>query len=117
MIVAIAFREAGAVRVAQRARRFDRLIASPLIEAEVRCAAKREQIALDDRLLSAIQLIPVFDTLGKEIDRVLAHGYLRGADCFHVATALRIAPNPEELTFLTLDVNQRTVAAALGFKT
>ena len=117
VIVAIAFNEPGAVRMVQRARRFDRLIASPLLEAEVRSAAKRERIALDERLLSAIQFIPVIDTLGVEIARVLAQGYLRGADCFHVATALRIAGHPAELTFLTLDVNQRTIAAALGFKT
>jgi hypothetical protein len=41
---------------------------------------------------------------------------MRGADCWHLATALYVAPNPSELTFLTLDLAQRKVAKTLGFQ-
>ena len=44
-------------------------------------------------------------------------GYVRGADLWHLACALYVAASPGELTFLTLDERQRTVAKALGFKT
>jgi hypothetical protein len=44
-------------------------------------------------------------------------GYLRGADCWHLATALYLAPNPSDLTFLTLDDTQRKIAKTLGFRT
>jgi hypothetical protein len=41
----------------------------------------------------------------------------RGADCWHLATALYLSPDPSALTFLTLDLAQRHVAKALGFQT
>ena len=55
--------------------------------------------------------------LSPEIRRVLQAGYLRGADCFHVASALYFMDDPTGNTFLTLDTRQRAVAKALGFKT
>lgn len=50
-----------------------------------------------------------------EIARVPAAGYVRGADCWRLAAALYVAPEPGELSFVTLDARQREVAAALGF--
>jgi hypothetical protein len=47
---------------------------------------------------------------------VLDAGYLRGADCWHVATALYVSPEPSRLSFLTLDERQRDVARTLGFR-
>ena len=41
---------------------------------------------------------------------------LRGADLWHVATALYIFDEPSEVTFLTLDRRQGEVAGALGFQ-
>ena len=43
--------------------------------------------------------------------------YLRGADLWHVATALYLAESPADVDFLTLDPAQREAAAALGFPT
>lgn len=40
----------------------------------------------------------------------------RGADLWHVASALYVAPSPADLYFLTLDERQRSVAATLGFR-
>ena len=55
--------------------------------------------------------------LSVEIERVLDAGYVRGAHCFHLASALYLSPQPSATTFLTLDTRQRAVAKALGFKT
>ncbi|MEW5918795.1 MAG: hypothetical protein AB1762_20505, partial [Gemmatimonadota bacterium] len=38
------------------------------------------------------------------------------ADCWHLATALYLAPDPAELTFVKLDDAQRRVAKSLGFR-
>ena len=43
-------------------------------------------------------------------------GYLRGADLWHIATALYMFDEPSDITFLTLDRRQGDVAAALGFQ-
>ena len=57
------------------------------------------------------------------IDRWLASwrarcrpGYLRGADLWHIAMALYVAPPAEDIVFITLDGTQREVASALGFQ-
>ena len=67
-------------------------------------------------LLRRIEWIFPDRVLTHEIERVLAVGRLRGADLWHVATALYLEPNPSELTFLTADIRQREVAAAVGFR-
>ncbi len=54
--------------------------------------------------------------LSPEIRRVLAAGHVRGADCWHLATALYLAGEAKRLTFVTLDRTQAAVARALGFK-
>jgi hypothetical protein len=113
--VAIAFGERGATALARRLAAFDELLASSLLEAELRAAFAREGIAEEPDALSAITWISPDRPLRSEIVRVLEAGYVRGADCWHLATALYLAPDPGELTFLTLDVRQRGVAEALGF--
>ena len=51
-----------------------------------------------------------------EFATVLETGYRRGADLRHVATALYAVRQPSEIWFVTLDMQQRTMAAALGFQ-
>lgn len=116
-IVALAFREAGSTALRKRLRRFDRLVSSSLLEAEVSSALRREHQALTSEYWSAVELICPDRTLAAEIARTLDAGYLRGADCWHVATALYLAPDPAELAFLTLDSAQSAVALRLGFRT
>lgn len=48
---------------------------------------------------------------------LLEVGYLRGADLWHLACALYLVEDPPEISFVTLDDRQRTVAAGLGFET
>ena len=115
--LAIAFQEPGYETVNQRLREFSRLWSSNLLEAELRSAFTRERRVYTPNLVQGITWILPSRPLSREIAAVLQVGYLRGADLWHVATALYHATNPRELTFLTLDNRQRAVAADLGFQT
>jgi predicted nucleic acid-binding protein len=115
-VVAIAFRERGAVATARRLEQFDQLVASNLLEAELRAAFARERTEFDPSVAAALSWIVPERPLSREIERVLETGYVRGADCWHLATALYVAENPDEITFLTLDAQQAAVAATLGFR-
>lgn len=92
-------------------------MSSNLLEAEVRSAFARKQLRFNPGALFDIEWVTADRPLGPEFERVLNVGYLRGADLWHVATALYIFDEPSEVTFLTLDRRQGEVAAALGFQT
>lgn len=115
-VVAAAFGEPGARPMLTRRRSFALVVSSTLLEAEVFSALRREQRDLTDAFHAEVALIAPDRALSDEIARVLEAGYVRGADCWHLATALYVAPDPSELTFLTLDLAQRKVAKALGFR-
>jgi predicted nucleic acid-binding protein len=114
-LVAIAFGEAGGTTLARRLEAMDRLYASNLLEAELRAAFVREGVPSDHPLLGRMTWVLPDRPLGREIGVVLAAGYLRGADLWHLATALYLAGNPRDLTFVTLDERQEVVARKLGF--
>lgn len=114
-IVAAAFGEKEGIAIARRLGRFDRVFSSPLLEAELFSALIREGREITDRWSASIDFVIVDRPLTDELTRVLGAGYLRGADCWHLATALYLAPDPASLSFITLDASQRTVAKALGF--
>lgn len=115
-LVAIALGEAGAARLAARLGRFDRLFSSNLLEAELRSALAREGVGGQaEDLLSWIAWVYPNRPLTPEFQRILSAGHLRGADLWHLANALFLAPDPADLTLLTLDRSQREVASALGF--
>jgi predicted nucleic acid-binding protein len=114
-LVAIAFGEAGASTLARRLERFDLLAASDLLEAELRSAFARERVVWEPAALAGLSWVVPDRPLHAEIERVLAAGYVRGADCWHLATALYLADEPATVTFLTLDERLAEVAKALGF--
>ena len=116
-MVAIALGEAGAPALARRIRGFDTLVAANLVEAEVRAAFARERVRPVGNPVAGLRWVLPDRPLSPEIATVTAEGYVRGADLWHLACALYVAASPGELTFLTLDERQRTVAKALGFKT
>lgn len=116
-IVATAFGEKEASATVRRLSRFDRVISSPLLEAELFSALARERREVSGGWSSAIEYVIVDRPLSAELIRVLSAGYVRGADSWHLATALYASPDPRELTFITLDSSQRKVARKLGFKT
>jgi predicted nucleic acid-binding protein len=115
VLLAIANQEAGFREMKVRLSLFQTVRCSDLLAAEVRSVCKRDARAVDVALFDALSVVLPLRPLANEIARVLDSGYVRGADCFHLATALYLAPDPAELTFLTLDKRQRDVAIALGF--
>jgi predicted nucleic acid-binding protein len=115
-LVAAAFGEPAGRAVSRRLVRFRTAVASNLLEAELRSVFLREQAALEPSLFRGISWVIPDRVMRAEIERVLAAGSVRGADCWHLATALYVSPEPGELTFLTLDDRQRRVAEILGFE-
>jgi predicted nucleic acid-binding protein len=115
-LVAIALGEPGATAIARRLNRFDQLLSSNLLEAELRAAFKRERVDGSDGILESVGWIIPDRPLTEEIKAVLEAGQVRGADCWHLATALYLAPETGALAFMTLDARQREVASALGFQ-
>lgn len=115
-VVAVALTQAGGRAIAKRMEAFDRLLASPLLEAEARSVLCREGLPGNAIHFGDMQWILPVTSLRDEIARVLDAGYVRGADCWHLASALYVADNPSDITFLTLDAQQRKVAKALGFR-
>ena len=99
-----------------RLREHDVLLSSNLLEAELRATLVREAAEVDEALFSWIKWVLPDRPLSVEIIRVLRAGYLRGADLWHLATAMYVTPEPRDLTFLTLDRRQEKVAEELGFK-
>ena len=117
VIVAIVLNEVGSNDHARRLGDFSQLLSSNLLEAEVRAALAREGRQFEDRFISGIEWVFPHRSLGPELAVALAAGYLRGADLWHIATALYAAPEPGEIAFVTLDNHQRAIAITLGFQT
>lgn len=117
VLITVAFEQPGWEALRQQLASADQLLASPLLEAECRAVARREERPFPELLLSWICWVYPGRPLSNEIERVLAAGYVRGADCWHLATALHLAPDPTALLFLTRDLAQREVAQRLGFAT
>lgn len=114
-LVAIAFGEPGAEELAAELESFARLLSSNLLEAELRAAFAREGVEGGDRLLTWIDWVLPDRPLTTEVGRVLRAGYARGADAWHLASALYVAEDPTDLPFFTLDARQAELAGALGF--
>ena len=115
-LAAIVFGENAAEEMARRLGAFRRVLSSNLLEAELRAALAREDAAYSPSYVEQIDWIFPDRPLGPEMDTVLEVGYLKGADLWHVATALAAARDPREMSFITLDERQRAVAAELGFR-
>ncbi len=115
-IISIVFDEPGSRRLAKVLESRDRLFASNLLEAELRSALTRERVEdPGQEVLSWISWVYPNRPLTREFDRITSLGYLRGADLWHMANALFLSPNTDELLFLTLDKRQAEIAAKLGF--
>lgn len=115
VLAGIAFGEPAAERFAVALNRFDRLLSSNLLEAEIRAIFQREGVTFEDDVIAGIDWVLPARPLSVELAAALAAGDLRGAELLHVATALYVAPQPDSLTFATLDVEQARAASALGF--
>ena len=115
-LVAIAFDEPGAQRLVRQLERYDRLLASNLLEAELRSALIREQAEGNaGTLLSWITWVYPDRPLTPEFQKIAAAGSVKGADMWHLAHALFLAPEGKGLDFLTLGRRQEEIAGLLGF--
>ena len=114
-LVAVIFGESGGVALTRRLRSFDELVSANLLEAELRATFVRERIPANSSFSFSISWILPDRPLTDEIARVLNAGYLRGADSWHLATALYLAEEPGAISFITADERQGAVARTLGF--
>ena len=95
--------------------KYDGLLSSNLLEAELRGAYAREGVQGAEDLLTWITWVMPNRPLTREIKAVLEAGYLRSADLWHLACALYVAGRPDNLTFISLDERQQEIARILGF--
>lgn len=116
-LLAIAFNEPGARELNAEVSTFRLLLSSDLLEAEVRSAFVRHQRTDYRTVLDPIEWISPGRRLTDEMDQVLSGGYLRGADLYHVATALLVSADFPDFTFATMDFQQLEVARRVGLKT
>ena len=116
-IVAIGLEEPGSEDLAAHLERYDRLVSSNLLEAELQATFAREKVDSGRHLLTWLTWVFPDRPLSVEIGRVLRSGYVRGSDLWHLANALYVSESPAELPFITLDARQKEVASALGFPT
>jgi predicted nucleic acid-binding protein len=96
-----------------------RVFTAGLLEAEAFSAVRRRSMdpgILKSRL-GSLHWVHPDRSLTREIGAVLEKGpTLRGADLWHIACALYLAQDIAHLAFLTLDGEQASAAAKIGFK-
>ena len=115
VLVAVSFNEESSTVLATRLSEFSRLVASSLVEAELWAVFARERCRFSQDVVADIEWILPDRRLSSEISTVLEAGYVRGADLWHLATALYVAGAPDDMAFITCDQRQARIAAALGF--
>lgn len=116
-LVAVAMGEPAGDAMAQRLNEFSSVMSSNLLEAELRSVYSREKRGFESTRLAGVEWVMPNRPLSPEIALVLDTGYMRGADLWHLATALFIAPDPGAMFFVTLDKRQHAAASKLGFQT
>jgi hypothetical protein len=114
-LVAVAFDEPEARKLAGQLTSFDRLFSSNLLEAEFLSSLAREKVGGGEALLSWVTWLCPDRPLSGELREVLGVGELRGADLWHLGCALLLRKDLPTLSFLTLDQRQGEVARTLGF--
>jgi PIN domain nuclease of toxin-antitoxin system len=113
-VLAVLFGEATASRVQAQLNESDVVLSSNLLEAELRAAFQREKLEFDEAVLGSITWLLPQRALSAEISTVLAAGYLRGADLWHVACALYADDGGGGIGFVTMDARQEAVALRVG---
>jgi len=117
-LLAILFGEPRSGTLSRTLARSDRIFSADLLVAECLSAAGREgvDLAAVRAALQAVSLVLPPRSLEPEIIEASAHGYLRGADLWHVACALFLAGDDRnDVAFLSRDEVQRRLAGRLGF--
>lgn len=82
----------------------------------MRAALAREGVDGSWRnLFSWVTWVQANRRLTSEMNQILAISAPRGADLWHLASALFVRTRVPDLGFMTLDRNQRSIAQNLGF--
>jgi predicted nucleic acid-binding protein len=116
-LVAVQFGEPTRPAYLRTFRAQTRLLTTTLAQAELCATIVRAKQPLEaaERLLRRVEIFVPPDDLAEECREALGYGYLRGADLWHVAAAMRLAgPHRKRLTFCTGDGDQATIARAVG---
>lgn len=116
LLIALRFPDPDVAKVSAENLKAYQIYSSNLLEAEVRAFYWRNKVPFHASALAGIQWVMPRRALKPEFAEVLAAGYLRGADLWHVATALYLRRDSPGLSFATLDARQGEVAAVLGFE-
>jgi hypothetical protein len=115
-LISIVFCEPGYRDVLLRLAKFERRFSSALLEAELRSAMAREQFwGKGGNVLAWLAWVNPRRRLTREMDEVLEVQTPRGPDLWHLANAIYLRKRVGDLTFLTLDRQQKDIAQALGF--
>ena len=116
-VLAVYLLEPGHRGVVDALSEYDEVLSSNLLEAELRSAMLREGLESPDLdLLQRFAWVHPSRPLTEEITAVLATGYLRGADLWHLACALYLRNSHRGVDFISLDRRQSEVAERLGFR-
>ena len=115
-LVAVAFDDRSGSAIAGRLDACSRLLASNLLEAELRAVFACERLDFATNLVAGIDWVLPDRPLAPEMAAVLESGNLHGPDLWHVAMALYAAPEPGQIAFVTRDERQQAAAAELGFQ-
>lgn len=118
VIVAIVFSELNASKYKQLLLTAEDILSSFLLEAEFFSAIAREKRNPSEiiTVLDNISFMIPSRSLREEFNKIFRNGYCRGSDAFHVACALYLDPDANDLQFLTADEQQRKIALSVGFK-
>ncbi len=94
-----------------------RLYSSELLLAETLAFARRESLTEEQvsNAVAGISWVLPDRSLAPEMESIFGHGYLRGADAWHIACALFLGGDTFELRFLSLDTRQCDIAQKVGF--
>ena len=113
VVAALLFAEKNYKDVNKRLNQADRIVSSHLM------IAKREDISFDDidQYLQYFDIAVPDRTLQAEVISILEQTYCRGADAFHIATAIYLDPKMEKLKFYSFDKQQLVAAKNIGLKT
>lgn len=110
----VAFDEPGAASLAQRLNESAHLLASSILEAELRATFAREQMSFPASLVSDIEWVLPDRPLTSELTTAPEAVSLRGADLWHLATAPCVPQESRDIMFVTLDARQRAVVEGLS---
>lgn len=118
VIVAMALRQPGRSAIERALARSSHAVTAEFTEAEVASALRRVELPHDpEPWMHAIRILHATRSLRREIRAVLNRRYLRGADCWHLATALWFqTTRGVALEFVTMDKTQGDAARALGLR-